>query len=1319
MPTPRPYETRSSLRSGGSVDDHYPRGVGTTIYGSTILNQGIGGRPSVTWADSDERVSDRRDSLNWGLTSSISSADLAPTWADVDSNGSGEMQQAIAQMLASQRRLEQRFEVFEGLQKDVSKVVLEIRRIVSGVEHVQRADQGDHAVASSRGPVDNAQVPRPSNLPSRTEARLSVMSVESDTQNGTAIARSSQMVEDPEENWRRSVMSIHSTIVASTSDREMRPSLKDPDLNSPEDAASIRSIEDEVAIDAREIHDEKAIEAPVSARMPRADPLSPVCPDDGEPFADDCRDINAEDERPDFLQKMLASPVPSSYMGPELHESPARRPSAYGDNSRLSVLSSLTTQSILSNFLGLANDIPQHIRDNEEVGRRRSLAAWRPPPSLPHNWPGCINLHKALDDRKTRHLDIRSLLVEDTQSVHGHDMLELADSITFASTPRGPDFMMMLLRPVLMRPMSTRRVFLDILGIFILGYDLFATPFVLAWDIEITGTLKVLAWSALCFWMIDVLASFSTGFYKEGVLEMRPNRIAGQYLRSWFGLDVVIIACDWFSLLSPQNNQQGTEAVGVLRFSKLSRLVRIVTVLRLVRLADISVRLTDWGITQRWAMVADIIKLLVAIIWISHLSACAWYALGVHASSDTGGRWLAAPTHSVDGLSYRNANVGYQYFTSLHWVLAQITPGSMSVQPLNTVERIFNVICLLCGLFFFTSLVSSLSTKMVHFRMMKQEEAMLFVRLRKYLQQEGIGQQLAVIIQKQLRDRLLKQKLLTWDDVPAIDRLPLSTRMELHFEVCKPFLRHYPFFHLWANIDVHSFRKFCFKAVSFQYLPHGETLFLPGSIAQDAFHVCDGELDYYPETAVHSKKKRKKGSPGTMSSSVSHEGTRSSLLSGSMKPQRSFLKTWSRQTEQSNSPIAPSHSNDFLKGHNHHPLADIEPRVVQKGTWLCEGALWTQWIHVGTAIAVSRCKLMTCNGVLFVKELMSHRLTRPIAKEYGISYHARLIRAFPPHADLPPDDLHVPHTTPEEIILCMENEIRTFVSSIAFNTIGHGSFFKEHQKVHTKFREKLGHEVLQGKTVLTFDPGHTVKRVVQLSIAVISCDENETILVQIGKEEGGSGRIRFGAVFPGIKQVGKETPSETTCRLLETLLKPLLPGLTPQRTYLETEYKVSSRYNLQTSYLRTVQEMSISTSFLKKKRPLQYIKPLNHSVHSSTPSITAITRQSSVKSSASDGQLTLSMRSSIYGDGTTKVRERRFLRHISRPRNVLKSVIGYTGDVDPGDIVDKLQMFILRDDEGAILCAWMSRPEFAVLADPGNEQYMAHLFSNMSIEANQ
>lgn len=47
------------------------------------------------------------------------------------------------------------------------------------------------------------------------------------------------------------------------------------------------------------------------------------------------------------------------------------------------------------------------------------------------------------------------------------------------------------------------------------------------------------------FWTADLGASFISGYHVGGLVEMRPNRVAMHYLRTWFPVDFSVVVVDW------------------------------------------------------------------------------------------------------------------------------------------------------------------------------------------------------------------------------------------------------------------------------------------------------------------------------------------------------------------------------------------------------------------------------------------------------------------------------------------------------------------------------------------------------------------------------------------------------------------------------------------------------------------------------------------------------------------------------------------------------------------------------------------------------
>ena len=88
----------------------------------------------------------------------------------------------------------------------------------------------------------------------------------------------------------------------------------------------------------------------------------------------------------------------------------------------------------------------------------------------------------------------------------------------------------------------------------------------------------------------------------------------------------------------------------------------------------------------------------------------------------------------------------YQYVTSLHWAMAQMTLGSIEIVSASTVERLVTISMMLIGLLVSSALVSSLSAAMVSFQMRRTEQNETMRILRQYLRQNKVDSSLSLCV---------------------------------------------------------------------------------------------------------------------------------------------------------------------------------------------------------------------------------------------------------------------------------------------------------------------------------------------------------------------------------------------------------------------------------------------------------------------------------------------------------------------------------------------------------------------------------------------
>merc|ERR1719401_1718808 len=136
---------------------------------------------------------------------------------------------------------------------------------------------------------------------------------------------------------------------------------------------------------------------------------------------------------------------------------------------------------------------------------------------------------------------------------------------------------------------------------------------------------------------------------------------------------------------------------------KALKYLRMLRFLRLLRLAKFERMLSDALAAINspvLLLVLGMVKLMVSLILLSHVNACLWFHVG-HTASHS---WA---------VHFSDDTMAYQYFTSMHWALAQFQ-GTSEIIPGHTIqERAYAVCTVLFSLLILATFVSSLTNKMM------------------------------------------------------------------------------------------------------------------------------------------------------------------------------------------------------------------------------------------------------------------------------------------------------------------------------------------------------------------------------------------------------------------------------------------------------------------------------------------------------------------------------------------------------------------------------------------------------------------------------
>jgi len=655
----------------------------------------------------------------------------------------------------------------------------------------------------------------------------------------------------------------------------------------------------------------------------------------------------------------------------------------------------------------------------------------------------------------------------------------------------------------------------DAVSIFVLVWDAVTMPFVLAWDPDLTVSFRVFSMMVSIFWTVEMCLSMRTGYYTNGVLEMRPGKVMWQYIRHWFFIDSIAVVSDWVNVYfdiilagrSAGNDAVHLDVVRVIKFYRMLRLIRALRMMKVYgRLKNVGHDIIGSTLTQgSFAWFFKIMQYIVYIFWCNHLVACSWYALGKyqHDLSDTGLGWMT--THAItypsgEQVGYDSVGPAYQYLTCLHYAISSTFVGSLSINPTNSAERAFTVCCLVIGFVLASMLVSSLSSWLVQRQMMRQEKVATLDTLRRFLRENAISTGLAGRIDQHVRCRINTDPRLREDQVDGLELMTPALRGELRLEMWAPHLMSIPLLRTWDGLDSKVMTDLCMGAITWKYLEVGDELFTPGAIAEHAFVVFAGSGLLYTKRLGTNSVNR------SLMTTSRWEAMGGSLSSGD-----------------------PDNLN-----------------TVHPGKWLAEIALWALWHFRGTATAISDLEILALSPEALKKVVAK----RPPVMQTFVHYKAALEERLSTveEANLSDVEPGVPHV---EAVMGMQRPSRILVGMPALRILRHRSY----RPFVRDSLDRLEAELMQGTCALSIDGVGNIERTVR-RVALRVQRPDGRVLMEVGPLKAGEREPKV----PMLTISQEQEPEEGLSKLLSGELAELASSLTFGQRSMFTTRQTSKAY---------------------------------------------------------------------------------------------------------------------------------------------------------------
>lgn len=279
---------------------------------------------------------------------------------------------------------------------------------------------------------------------------------------------------------------------------------------------------------------------------------------------------------------------------------------------------------------------------------------------------------------------------------------------------------------------------------------------------------------------VDMVINFRTAYRMNGVLVTDEYKVAWNYFKFWFFVDLVsVLPFDLFF---------GSDASGAFNYNVLLRMLRIFKLFRVFRVMRILKRLEE--VTKMNPAVLKLGKMFVLLLFIWHIIACTYWLVAaienfgftmvdsVNGSlpvivqtfnRDGGNLWVPPPELWCEGIETTMCNEtaflnfeevngynpfkgvdycfaigfcpvggGIQYVNAFFWAVMVTTGIGRDIMPVTVLEHIFSFTMILMGICMYAVIISSLSSLLSNLDVEKAERKKKQDSIRQFLRQKKV-----------------------------------------------------------------------------------------------------------------------------------------------------------------------------------------------------------------------------------------------------------------------------------------------------------------------------------------------------------------------------------------------------------------------------------------------------------------------------------------------------------------------------------------------------------------------------------------------------
>ncbi|CAJ1378372.1 unnamed protein product [Effrenium voratum] len=497
----------------------------------------------------------------------------------------------------------------------------------------------------------------------------------------------------------------------------------------------------------------------------------------------------------------------------------------------------------------------------------------------------------------------------------------------------------------MIHPQSRRRLIWDSISVIMISLDMIMLPMIYGMNMEDMAEMLVLEWICTIFWSVDMAITFMTGYIRGPDVIMNPQKVACNYLRTWFIIDFTIVGSEWASRITEFVN--GLNAFRAARAVRVLRVVRVVRLIRLARFVKTLHKFTEMTGSLRLLILFNVAKLTALLLLAVHIFSCGWHFVGFY----TPGGW-------VEKENFLDQSVLVRYIAAVRWTLAQLN-GRTDRQDRTFVEMSYVAFAACFTLIFMSIFVSSLTSRMLQLQQLMDKESGYKRLLQRYNEVHNLSWTTVYLARRHIEDRTNLESDMNLEK-ELLRLLPLQTQADLLSEVRFPLLVHHPLFRLLRGEFYSAMRNVLITAVKQEPTRHMETIFAKGSVCHQMYFVDGRKLVYSKDTGL-----------------------------------KNWLAICGLDFElQTRS--AANRMRNLLRGHRALQAQEgiLSTYELSEGTYLCEASLWVdKWHNQGDFVSLAHSKLVAINSDAFAEAVAKHEDTLKLVSLYARNY-VEMLRAL-------------------------------------------------------------------------------------------------------------------------------------------------------------------------------------------------------------------------------------------------------------------------------------------------------------------------------------